>query len=293
MINDLINTMTVKAIIVKKHTSQMILNYNGQEYLATTKSKKSDFVVGDEVVAEIAANKQARILKLINRKTLVLRSDHSRSKLIASNVSQVFIVISSQPYCNRVFLDACIIFCEYQHIIPVIVFNKADLPDYEHLYHIIYSLYSQNLNYEIITITALLDIDPLINKIINNSTLLIGQSGVGKSTITSKLLNYEIKSGLLSNKGKGCHTTSSTTLYYLNNNSSIIDSPGLDNFGIKQIDKHDLGKCFIEFRPFISMCKFRNCLHINEPGCIIMEQLQSGNIDIMRYRSYLSFIRQI
>ncbi len=279
----------VEATVIKKYTSQLILNYQGAEYVATTKAKKSDFVVGDEVITEIASNKQARILELIPRKTLVFRSDHNRSKLIASNVSQVFIVISSKPQCNIQFLDSCLIFCESQQITPLILINKSDLPNHEVFYKNIYSIYHEKLHYDIISINALVDITALTRRLINNSTLLVGQSGVGKSTITSKILNYEIRAGELSSKGKGCHTTTATALYYIDKNSSVIDSPGLDNFGINQIDKDQLSKCFIEFRPYISLCKFRNCLHINEPECAVLDALNKGIIDIGRYKSYLNF----
>jgi ribosome biogenesis GTPase len=282
----------VEATVIKKYSSQLILNDKNNEYVATTKAKKSDFVVGDKVIAEIASNQQARILKLIPRITLVFRSDHNRSKLIASNVSQVFIVITSRPQCNLQFLNACLVFCESQQITPVILINKSDLTNHDVFYQNIYSVYNEKLNYNIISINALADITVLTKRLVNNSTLLIGQSGVGKSTITSKILNYEIRSGHLSTKGKGCHTTTATALYYIDKNSNIIDSPGLDNFGISQINEYQLSRCFVEFRPYISLCKFRNCLHVNEPGCAVLDAFNKGIIDIGRYKSYLNFINK-
>lgn len=287
------NNNIIEARIIKKYSSQFILLYENQEFVATTKSKRTNFVVGDLVQAEIAENKQARILDLLPRKSLLFRSDHNRSKLIASNITQVFIVISSQPRCNLQFLNACLIFCESQYIRPVVVVNKNDLDSHKEFYESIHGLYQEKLKYQVVSVNAICNIDILNQLLEGNATVLIGQSGVGKSTIISRILSLEIRAGGLSSNGKGCHTTTSATMYQIDDHSSIIDSPGLDNFGINQINPYDLSRCFVDFLPYIPLCKFRNCLHLNEPECAVLKAVSQDQIDPARYKSYLTFLQII
>lgn len=281
------------ATIISSYSNNFIVYHQNNKYSATAKSKRSGYVVGDKVIVEIDHNQQARIISLLPRQSLIFRQSITKNKLIASNVSQLCIVISHQPKCNLYFLDCCLVFCESQQISPLILVNKSDLPCYQQFFEDIKNIYHHQLGYNLLAVSAFDDLSLLIKNINNHNNLLIGQSGVGKSSLTARILNKPVKTGNLSVTGRGCHTTTSSNLYFLNNNATIIDSPGLDHFGLSHINPHQLSNYFIEFKPYLSACKFRNCLHDQQYNCAILKALDNKQINSSRYNSYLTLISHL
>lgn len=226
------------------------------------------------------------------RRSCLTRSDfHGNIKPVVANVDQVVIVCANKPEFRETLIDQYIIATEQLGITPVVVLNKIDLIDAQDLQKLTHRLtvYS-DIGYAVIQISA--KQQPSLDKltaILNNKTsILVGQSGVGKSTIIKHLLPHEqIEIGALSEgSGKGKHTTTVSRLYHLADSGNIIDSPGVRDFGLGEISKQDLLYGFIEFRELIGTCKFKNCTHINEPGCSIIHALERGDIAQSRYDSY-------
>jgi ribosome biogenesis GTPase / thiamine phosphate phosphatase len=284
-------------VIIKAHGQQFLVKIDGCDFLATSKGKKRDLVVGDIVEADIINDKQALIVKALERVSLIYRSDNNRSKLIASNITQMLIIIAVQPKFNINFLNSCLICAESQRIQPIIIINKIDLAGSEELSSLISNYYQNKLGYQVLSISALHDCSKLNKLLANNATLLIGQSGVGKSTITNMLIpKANTKTGdLTEDNSKGKHTTTNASLYYIgdDNNTSIIDCPGLQDFGLMHIKPAELAEFFPELRMFIGKCKFRNCMHINEPGCAIQTAIENQKIEPSRANFFISLLNKL
>ena len=264
-----------RMFVVKKNSNGNNSDNNITLYEAVTKAKKTDYVVGDVVKINVINDNQAQIVDLIPRHNLIFRSDHNRSKIIASNVSQLLIVIAVKPTFNINFLNSCLICAESESINPVIIINKSDIPESQIFINKIESLYNRQLNYPIITLSAIDNCESLKILLKNQQSLLIGQSGVGKSTITNQIIpdakttTYQITKS----EASGSHTTTNATLYYIDDNSSIVDCPGLHEFGLNHLKIPNLLNFFPEFRDYIGKCRFRDCKHLNEPNCFVLNAI--------------------
>lgn len=214
--------------------------------------------------------------------------DHNRSKIIASNIDSLFIVIAAKPNFNINFLNSCLIFAESAEIPAVIIINKLDLVETQELVKQVENLYSQQLHYSVLKISALDDCSNLISQLQNKRTLLLGQSGVGKSTLINKLIpNAMTRTGIISkSEASGCHTTTNATLYQLDSTTSIIDCPGLQEFGLYHLQLENLVYYFPELQPYINKCKYRNCKHTHETQCAIKDAFADSAIDVMRYNFF-------
>lgn len=309
-------------------------------YFAITKGKSSDrYTVGDivefEVINTVCKNNvkhiaNAIITNLHSRKNLIKRSSDHKTKLIASNIDQLIIVVSNPPhYCSN-FLNRCLLVAESEKIQPIIVINKVDLPSARALYEEIYKTYS-SIGYNVISLSAITldnhgsvgsDLHALINLIKNKINLILGQSGVGKSTIINLLANYQQLSAKQKKINKnhtnlhidnlqylaktaalsammskyGLHTTTNSIMYdiLINNcTARIIDCPGIQDFGLDHLTINSLSGYFPDFANISNRCKFNNCKHINEPECMINNALKIGAINYDRFDFYLAMRREL
>lgn len=282
-------------LIVSSFGRQFIVEIDGKHYQTVTKGKATRFVVGDIVESIIINDAQARIEQLIPRRNLIYRSDARASKIIASNLDQVIIVISAKPSFYSEFLNSCLVCCETSEITPLIVVNKIDLPESQNLFDSISRLYNKQLNYPLISICASEGCEQLMPYLNHKRSLLIGQSGVGKSTITNQIYPAaKARTGNLAVSNKnGRHTTTNATLYHINDTSELIDCPGLSEFGLYHLDAQQAANYFPEMRNFLGQCRFNNCHHINEPNCAIITAVNSGVIDQQRYLFYLRLMDKL
>ncbi len=270
----------------------------GRQYLARmpdgsllpclTRGKKSDVVCGDTVEVLKSAEGQGVIENIGKRTTLLYRSDAFREKLIAANVTQMIVVVATEPSFSDEVLARCLVAAFDQNLSVLIVLNKCDLPG---------KLASERLatyrkiGYRVLEISALQDVSALLPLLQGHTSVLIGQSGMGKSTLINALLpdaqaaTREISTVLDSGK----HTTTHAKLYTLDENSSLIDCPGLQAFGLHHLSLGRIEQGFIEFSPYLGLCRFRDCHHLHEPGCALIEAAASGRIDPRR----LELFRQI
>ncbi len=277
--------MTKSALVVKAYGRQFIVEIDGKNYQAVTKSKKTEYVVGDIVSIKEINGEQVQIVEVLKRDNLVYRTDNNRSKIIASNIDQMLIVVAVKPNCNLNFLNNCLIFAESAGITPIIIINKTDLAESTDFKNKIINLYTTSLEYEVISLSAYNGCDAILSKLSNKNSLLIGQSGVGKSTIINQVIpDCRARTGEISkSENTGCHTTTNAELYHIDTNSNIIDCPGLQEFGLYHLDVDQLIEYFPELREHLGECKFRNCRHLNEPSCIIKILYENGQIDRLRF----------
>jgi len=260
------------------------------------KTLVSNLVIGDKVFI----NKENEVVSRSDRKTHLsrLRSEgatYSNKHIIAVNIDYAVIVATvAEPEFNAGLIDRYLILCQNGNIKPIICLNKIDLSDKRHP---ILKLYKEKLGIDVIEVSVKENIgfDKLREKIQHKTIVLVGNSGVGKSSITNKLLKSDdIKTQFVSEKGQqGKHTTTSSDLYILNKDTYIIDTPGVRSLSLIGIDKQDLQFYFDDFVEFKTSCEYRDCLHSTEPDCAVRRAVESGEISKLRYESYLRILESI
>jgi ribosome biogenesis GTPase len=252
------------------------------------RGKKSPYACGDQVELEPSNAEQAQIIRQLPRHSLLYRSDAFRQKLIVANATQLVLVVATEPSFSDELLTRALVAAEAEGLSSLIVLNKTDLQTQlssarQRLAPLI------ALGYPVIELSALSDATPLRPLLDHQTSVLVGQSGMGKSTLINALIpeaaasTREISTALDSGK----HTTTHARLYRLGPDSAIIDSPGLQEFGLAHLSQGSLEQGFIEFRPHLPHCRFRDCRHDNEPGCAIRTALENGQIDRRRYELFL------
>ena len=250
------------------------------------RGKRSDAACGDQVSIRISGANSGVIEAILPRTTLLYRSDAHRQKLIAANVTQAIIVVAAAPSFYPELIDRCLAACEHGGIAPLIVLNKSDLPQSAAAWDTL-ALY-RDLGYRVLRIAAKQDVAPLTPLLEQHTSVLVGQSGMGKSTIvnhlapTAALRVADISSALDSGK----HTTTGARLTHLNAHSHLIDSPGLQVFGLHHITLDDTAHAFVEFRPWLGQCRFRDCTHRVEPDCALENAAREGRISASRLATY-------
>jgi len=262
----------------------------GEILLCVPRGKKSLFACGDRVQIAVTGPGQGVIDKLLERSSLLYRSDAWRQKLIAANATQVVLVVATEPSFSDEFLSRCICAAESQHQKVLIVLNKIDVLAGLEGARAQLATFGR-LGYPILELSALDNANALRERLIGETSLLVGQSGMGKSTLTNALIpearaeTREISEFL----DTGKHTTTFARLYPLPEGGGIIDSPGMQTFGLVHLTSEQLEASFPEFRPYSGHCRFRNCRHDSEPGCALREAAESGRFEMKRLQQFLQF----
>lgn len=267
--------------VVAAFSRRFIVETADGELACQVKGRHLQVVCGDRVSYRLDGDAGV-IESVLPRSSLLYRSDAYKSKAIAANVTQLAVVVAARPSFSLELAQRCILAAEDQEVASLLVLNKADLPDMAQAREQLDLL--ARVGYPIITLSALTDVAPLRPHLEGQITLLIGQSGMGKSTLINALfpqanaLTADYSEALDS----GRHTTTHTRLHRLNAESGVIDSPGLQEFALQHLDADALARAFVEFRPFLGQCRFRNCQHESEPGCRLHEAVSAGAIDPRR-----------
>lgn len=251
-----------------------------------TRGKRNDYACGDQVKVTVQNEDQGVIDDCMARKSLLYRSDRWKQKLIAANVTQMLMVVAPVPSFDLDVLDCCLAAAEHAEIRPLIVLNKADLPESTKSAAAL-SLYTA-MGYPLLQLVATQGVAALRPYLTGQRSVLVGESGMGKSTILNALVpqaaaqTREVSASL----GTGKHTTSHARLHHLDAQSDIIDTPGVQAFGVHHLGVDGLAAAFIEFRNSLGQCRFRDCRHLEEPGCAILAAVAAGHIDERRLMSY-------
>ncbi|HEY9534066.1 MAG TPA: ribosome small subunit-dependent GTPase A [Mucilaginibacter sp.] len=254
--------------------------------------------VGDEVDFELEPDQQTAVITNLHpRKNYIIRKSINLSKqgqIIAANLDQALLVVTlASPRTSLGFIDRFLVTAEAYDIPAGLIFNKLDLFSKEGLdilanYKAIY----QDIGYPCYEVSALAgtNIDQVQALLKDKITLISGHSGVGKSSMINALLpDLALRTSEVSEwSDKGTHTTTFAEMFETPQGGFIIDTPGIRELGIIDIEKEELGHFFPEMRERMHNCKFNNCQHINEPGCAVLAALERGEIEPSRYDSYLS-----
>lgn len=276
----------------------------GKLKIDTDISSTNPIAVGDVVIFDKEENSEkAGVIKEIKpRHNYIIRvSPHNKNQkhIVASNLDLALLVATiAEPRTSQGFIDRFLLTAEAYHVPAIIVINKIDLLKQKHQEQLSAwkEMYEQ-AGYKIFPIIALEkeSIEPLIETIKDKTVLFSGHSGVGKSTLINQLLpGVNLKTSEISEwSGKGLHTTTFAEMFDMPNGGRIIDTPGVKEFGLIDIDKELLSHYFPEMRNLLHQCKFNNCLHENEPGCAVKQAVFDSKISSERYMSYLSILESI
>ena len=267
---------------------------DGRSFLCYPRGKRSSLACGDHVEFEPRGDGQGVIQRIVERSSLLYRSDAWKEKLIAANVTQVVLVTATEPGFSDELISRCICAAEDQSIRILVVLNKVDLSERLAAARQTLEPFAA-LGYPIVALSALDGAAGLEPHLADHCSVLVGQSGMGKSTLVNALVpeaaaaTREISSSLDSGK----HTTTYARLYPLAGGGELIDSPGLQVFGLAHIAPERLLACFRELAPLAGLCRFRDCRHDLEPGCALREAADAGRIHPRRWTHFNLFRDEI
>ena len=257
--------------------------------------KQSNLVIGDRVICNELISDDCTIQKILDQdNSLKKMGSNGVTQNIANNVSNVVIVLSSQPKPNLFLLDKLILIAETNQCKVNIVINKSDLDHVSLKESLNYYL---DLGYPISVVSAKENInkDSLLDILKNESSILLGQSGVGKSTLINWLLKEQtIKTNTLSEKNRrGRHTTTTTKVHIMGDHTYLFDTPGMENLYPDISNKHHIQDGFIEMLSTRNDCKYRDCLHVNEPQCSVKDSMLNSESSKRRHTHYVKILESI
>ena len=263
-----------------------------RQVVCTRKGKRQDATCGDFVEVRLTGAAQGSIERVGTRRNLLFRSDQWREKMLAANVDQVVILLAPKPPFSEAFLNLSLVACEAARLPVVIALNKSDLPEHAETRKALAPY--EKIGYTLITMSAKQDVGPLLPHLEKKLTLLVGQSGMGKSKTVNALVLSEVArvGDLTASRDSGAHTTTFSRFYRLDRDTAIIDTPGFQSFGLFHLTEDQIGEAMPEFRPFLGRCKFNDCAHLGEPGCEVIEASRRHEISPERLSFYQVLIEQ-
>jgi ribosome biogenesis GTPase len=279
-------------VVVRHGRTLVVADTRGQLRHCLFRANLGDVVCGDRVAWQATGDGEGVVVALMERSSVLARPDYAgRSKPLAANITLMVIVLAPRPEPSGFLLDQYLVSAELCGLDALITLNKSDLLDAGSDAAFAAKLEPyRRIGYPVIKVSAKREhgLDPLVERLRGETGILVGQSGVGKSSLLKSLVpDQAVQVGRLSGAtGLGRHTTSTATLYELPTGGQLIDSPGVRSFRIGQVDRAALEQGFREFRPYLGQCAFRNCAHENEPGCALRDAVERGEISADRLATF-------
>ncbi|MCE9787709.1 small ribosomal subunit biogenesis GTPase RsgA [Shewanella chilikensis] len=280
-----------------------IETHDGQLVRCNLRRTIGSLVTGDKVVVRLATDPQTTVAGVVEavhpRSSSLTRPDlYDGVKVIAANIDQIFIVSSVLPSFTTQIIDRYLVAAEDTEIPPVIILNKVDLLDETQAIEVETALARYRaIGYPVYKVSSKTaeGIEQLKTLLQNKTSVFAGQSGVGKSSIINALLpQAQLQTGEVSeNSGLGQHTTTTAKLLHLPSGGDLIDSPGVREFALWHLPADRVGWCFVEFRDFLGGCKFRDCKHLDDPGCALRKAVEEGKIAEDRFNNYHKIITSL
>jgi ribosome biogenesis GTPase len=273
------------------HLGQGIaVEYNDKIILCQTLRRLETVAVGDRVLWSLSSPDQGRIEEILPRRSCLTRpSRNGKTRPVAANIDTVFVVFAVEPHCDFLLIDQYLAVCENHTINAALVLNKTDLPQTEVIEKEL--LDYAKLGYPLYRVSAWATsgMDELKSVLKDQVSMLAGQSGVGKSSLTNAIIpDKDLKTNTVSATTKhGRHTTTAATLYHLPEGGDLIDSPGVAIFGLAGLSEQQLAYGYREFQPLIDQCQFNDCRHLKDKGCAVKLAVDNGEISSTRYQRFL------
>ena len=289
-------------LIITHYGMQVVVEATEGEMAGTSlrchfRSNLGSLVTGDRVVWRMG-NPLGVVVAVLPRTTALQRPDpHGDMKTIAANIDRIIIVVAPYPEPHANLIDRYLVAANSIGIEPVLLINKTDRIDDDTREKIQYLEKTyRNLGYQVHLVSTKNGegLEEFREYLTHYTSVFVGQSGVGKSSLVNALLpDSNLRVGDLTERQLGSHTTTSATLLHFPGGGHLIDSPGIREFGLWHMEEAEVLEGFIEFRPFLGHCKFRDCSHRHEPNCAILLALQAGKISHTRMDSYRYILRTL
>jgi ribosome biogenesis GTPase len=279
-------------VIVNYSKHQLVEDTEGGLHRCVARRGLPQIVCGDKVQWLPTGDATGVIEAIMPRRSVLLRAAGNNAlRPLVANIDQIIIEAALEPALDSFLIDKYTVAAELAHTEPLIVINKADLLQPAERSRVEQLMHEyQAIGYTTLLTSTLLNtgLEAFMDCLANRTSILVGQSGVGKSSLVKRLLpDHDITVGKLSAaSGLGRHTTTATTLYHLPQGGMLIDSPGVRDFRLGAVPAGELAQGFREFLPYLGHCKFNDCRHLTEPGCAVAAALAEGHISERRMASY-------
>ncbi len=272
-------------LIAHYGTTLIIENQAGEHFNCTHRQNLGALVTGDKIIWQQIDEATGVVVACQPRRSVIIRPDRHQTKPMVANVDKMIIVMALAPIPSETTLDRYLVLAETLGLTPIILMNKCDLAAADPLP----LEYYQTLGYrcEKVSVKTCFGLDNLRMTLKDTTSVLVGQSGVGKSSLLQRLIpDAQVQIQAIAKQRSGRQTTSSTRLYHLPEGGHLIDSPGIHQFNLRHFTKNTIAMGFREFQPFLNQCKFRNCTHVNELGCALLAAVNAGKIAPSRLQNY-------
>jgi ribosome biogenesis GTPase len=268
---------------------------NGKVIRCHMRSNLDPLVTGDRVIWRFA-EPYGVVVARIDRYSELIRPDaYGKLRPVAANVDVIAIVFSPKPTAFSNLIDRYLVAAEAQNIQPILVLNKTDLDtknEFSSINQLVHDY--KSIGYDVLSVSAKTadGFESLKDYLRNKTAIFVGQSGVGKSSLINRLQPQAnaVVGSLSIGKEKGTHTTTVSRLFHFAHGGVLIDSPGIREFSLTHLTQEQVINSFIDFRPYLGRCKFRDCLHKSEPGCSLLDPISQKKILQSRFDNYHQII---